>query len=245
MTRHTMRDLRERDTPYLLITIDTEGDSIWSAPKALKTENARFLPRFQAVCERFGFRPTWLTNYEMATDSAFVEFARDLVRAGSAEVGAHPHAWNSPPIVPLGDGTGGPLPYLTEYPESVILAKMVFLTELLENTFGVKMRSHRGGRWAFNEYCARVLIKLGYDIDCTVTPGHSWANVLGGYVTGSDYSRSVGAWPYFIDPDDIRRPGASLLLEAPMTILPPRYDFLRRAVPHSGVGSRIQRKLFP
>ena len=42
--------------PYFLITIDTEGDGT-------NPENARFLPRFQKLCEQFLFKPTYLTNF--------------------------------------------------------------------------------------------------------------------------------------------------------------------------------------
>ena len=52
--------------PAFIITIDTEGDNLWQNHRVIKTENARYLARFQALCERFGFKPVWLTNYEMA-----------------------------------------------------------------------------------------------------------------------------------------------------------------------------------
>ena len=53
------------DRPAFLITIDTEGDNLWANPREITTQNARFLPRFQALCERFLLKPTWLTNWEM------------------------------------------------------------------------------------------------------------------------------------------------------------------------------------
>jgi len=43
--------------------------------------NAEHLPRFQSLCERFGFKPVYLTNYEIAMSDVFVEFARDVLRA--------------------------------------------------------------------------------------------------------------------------------------------------------------------
>src|SRR5262252_5784664 len=88
------------ETPFI-ITIDTEGDDIWSKPREITTRNAGYLPRFQALCERFGFKPVYLTNYEMAMSDAFVEFGRDALARGVGEIGMHLHAWNSPPIVPL------------------------------------------------------------------------------------------------------------------------------------------------
>ncbi len=63
----------------LLITIDTEGDDVWSRPREPGVENARYLPRFQRLCESHGFKPTYLTNWEMAGNGTFVEFAADAL----------------------------------------------------------------------------------------------------------------------------------------------------------------------
>ena len=62
-----------------LITIDTEGDDIWSRRSSIETRNASFLPRFQSLCENYGLKPTYLVNFEMANDRGFVEFGRDLI----------------------------------------------------------------------------------------------------------------------------------------------------------------------
>ena len=81
------------------------------------------------------------------------------------------------------------------------------------------MTSHRGGRWAFDERYARLLLKHGYTVDCSVTPGISWSSNAGapGGKGGPDYT-DFPAHAYFIDLDDISRPGSSALLEIPMTI---------------------------
>jgi hypothetical protein len=68
--------------PAFIITIDTEGDNLWQNHRVIKTENARYLARFQTLCERFGFKPVWLTNYEMAIEPVFIEFARDVIARG-------------------------------------------------------------------------------------------------------------------------------------------------------------------
>src|SRR6266487_4602168 len=73
-------------TPFI-ITIDTEGDDLWARPREITTRNAEYLPRFQSLCERFGFKPVYLTNYEMAMSDVFVEFARDVLARGAGEVG--------------------------------------------------------------------------------------------------------------------------------------------------------------
>lgn len=205
--------------PAFLITIDTEGDNAWSRPDRVDTQNARYLPRFQSLCERHGFKPTYLTNYEMAMDPFFVEFGRDVIERGAGEIGMHLHAWHSPPEYSLTANDTDHHPYLIEYPDSVMEAKIAFMTDLLEKQFGVKMTSHRAGRWAFDERYARLLLKYGYTVDCSVTPGISWRNNSGapGGKGGTDYTHFPDH-AYFLDPDDISHPGHSGLLELPMTI---------------------------
>lgn len=215
--------------PVFLITIDTEGDNLWAGPREITTRNASYLPRFQDLCERHGFKPTYLTNYEMAMEPFFVEFGRDVVRRGAGEIGMHLHAWNSPPLVPLTADDMAYHPYLIEYPDSVMEEKVAFMTELLEGRFGVKMLSHRAGRWAFDERYARLLVKHGYTVDCSVTPGVSWRTHKGAPSGdgGTDYRRFPSG-AYFVDLENISRPGNSPLLELPMTIDRSR---LRRVAP--------------
>jgi len=206
--------------PAFLITIDTEGDNLWSKPTEITTRNSVFLPRFQTLCERYGFKPTWLTNYEMAMCPDFRAFAQDVLKRGTGEIGMHLHAWNSPPITPLTSNDHFHQPYLIEYPGEMIREKVAYLTGLLEETFAVKMTSHRAGRWSFNETYAQVLSENGYRVDCSVTPLCSWQSYLGdpNGRGGTDYSEFPDQ-PYFLDLENIARRGDSPLLEVPMTIL--------------------------
>lgn len=228
------------ERPSFLITIDTEGDNLWASPREITTRNARHLPRFQSLCERYGFKPTYLTNYEMALDGFFVDFAKDAIKRGVAEIGMHLHAWNSPPIVPLTTDDLRYRPYLIEYPALIMGEKIAFITDLLEDTFGVKMVSHRAGRWAFNARYAGLLVEYGYRVDCSVTPGVSWRNHPGAPsgAGGTDY-RTFRRSHYFVDLHDISRAGSSSLLEVPMTIIS---SPLRRYFP-ALEGSAIVRKV--
>lgn len=217
------------ETPFL-ITIDTEGDDLWARPREITTRNAGYLPRFQALCERFGFKPVYLTNYEMAMSDAFVEFGRDVLDRSAGEIGMHLHAWNSPPLHPLTDDDFHHQPYLIEYPEPVMREKIATLTRLLEDRFGRKMISHRAGRWAFDGRYAALLIEQGYRVDCSVTPGTNWRAIAGDPAGdgGSDYT-GFPDQPYLIDPADISLPASSgTLLEVPMTV---RASRLYRSAP--------------
>jgi hypothetical protein len=241
---------RALQRPAFLITIDTEGDNEWARPNDITTRNSRFLPRFQALCERYGLRPTYLTNYEMARCPDFQGFGRDVVGKGTAEIGLHVHAWSSPPLVPLTADDLKHHPYLIEYPDAVMREKVDRLTDLLEDAFAVKMTSHRAGRWAFDERYARILAARGYLVDCSVTPYLSWRLYKGAPDGrgGTDYSRFPDE-AYFLDLDDIARPGDSALLEVPMSTVPARRPLAKAGRRALGNGSRLVRalgnRLFP
>jgi hypothetical protein len=209
------------DRPCFLITIDTEGDDAWGRPRVATTKNAHYLERFQDLCEANGLKPTYLTNYEMVRCPVFRGFGGWVLARGVGEIGMHLHAWNTPPLVTLTPDDHRHLPYLIEYPDSVMREKIRTMTGALEDSFGVKMVSHRAGRWSFDERYARMLIEEGYRVDCSVTPLVSWARTKGDpqQEGGTNYE----AFPhdaYWIDPENISLPGTSSLLEVPMTILP-------------------------
>lgn len=213
-----------------LITIDTEGDDVWSRRSSVETRNAAFLPRFQSLCETFGLRPTYLVNYEMASDRGFVEFGRDLVARGAGEIGMHLHAWNSPPIHPLTSNDTLYQPFLIEHPEDEIRKKIEFHTHFLEDVFSVKMLSHRSGRWALNAFYADVLREFGFRVDCSVTPHVDWRSTKGDPVGagGTDY-RGFPEQHYWMNERNIALPGTSSLLEVPMTIINRSPALLTRA----------------
>ncbi len=240
------------EQPTFLITIDTEGDNLWQRPREIKTENARFLPRFQSLCERYGLKPTYLTNWEMANCKVFQEFGCDALQRGAAEIGMHLHAWNSPPTVPLTDDDYQHQPYLIEYPTDVMRDKIHALTDRLEETFDCNITSHRAGRWAINDIYARLLMERGYCVDCSVTPRVNWSWMKGkpDGTGGCDYMTFPDE-PYFINLDRIREPGASTLLEVPMTIVPASVanlgNAMRRFTPnnHRSALRRLVNALMP
>jgi hypothetical protein len=218
-----------------LITIDTEGDDLWSKPREIGTRNAEALPRFQELCEKYQLRPTYLVNWEMATCPSFIELGRSMVQRSMGEIGMHLHAWNSPPLDALTADDFTHQPYLYDYPEKLMRAKVQHMTETLEDTFGLRMVSHRAGRWGLDATYTKVLVEAGYRVDCSVTPHVDFRAQMGdpGGRGGPDY-RSYPDAAYFLDAADPSRPGASPLLEVPMTILSPhasrRTESLRSAL---------------
>ena len=192
-----------------IITVDTEGDNLWHWKKGtpIPTENAKYIPRFQQLCEKFGFKPVYLTNYEMAQDDAWVHYIKIKAQQGLCEIGMHIHAWNSPPEYQLIDSFGGN-PYITEYPSEVVAEKIKYLTYFLESRFETKIVSARSGRWATNDAYFDALKRSGYIADCSLTPGIDWSTSPGATVrNGNDY-RNIKR-NAFIHPSGI--------MEVPMT----------------------------
>lgn len=172
-----------------IITVDTEGDNLWNYVRGdnVKTENALFVPRFQELCNSFALKPVWLTDYEMARDDRFVDYIGPKMENGLCEIGIHVHAWNNPPEYSL-DGIYGGNPFLVEYPDDVMRQKFGCLYEMLKEKFGRSPVSHRAGRWVMDDRYFRLLEEFDIKVDCSYTPGVSWAQICGETVAnGPDY----------------------------------------------------------
>ncbi len=196
-----------------IITIDTEGDNLWQwkTGDKITTENTLYLQRFQNLCDKYGFKPTWLSNYEMIEDPRYVEFISKVEEMKTGELGMHLHAWNNPPTYDLPVEQNG-APYLIEYPEDIMEEKIAVLTDLICKRTGVKPVSHRAGRWAMNDIYFKLLDKYGYRADCSVTPHMNWSSSPGQSkdAFGSDYS-DANERPYTVKNTNI--------IEVPLTTI--------------------------
>ena len=197
-----------------IITIDTEGDNLWEWKQGDKitTENVKFLPRFQALCNDFGFKPVWLTNYEVMRDSRYLEFIAKVEQEKIGELGMHLHAWSTPPDYDL-DMVQNGAPYLIEYPDDVMEEKIAVMTNLIKSNAGVNPISHRAGRWAMDERYFKLLIKYGYKVDCSITPHVDWSSSVGASKDskGSNYKKHPEN-PYWVKNNDGK------ILEVPVSI---------------------------
>lgn len=191
-----------------IITVDTEGDNLWKYQNGddIGVKNSEFIPRFQKLCMKYGFKPVYLTNYEMAKCKHFVENAKKWAKEGCCEIGVHLHAWNNPPIVHL-DGAYNGNPYLIEYSDDVMKQKFEEVYNLIVNNFDVKPVSHRAGRWIMDDRYFKILQNFDIKIDCSYTPGIDWTSTKGKTRGGCDYSNKPHT-AHFIDE----------VLEVPATI---------------------------
>lgn len=99
-------------------------------------------------------------------------------------------------------------------------------TRLIEEASGVKMTTFRAPNFSFNEDTLRCLEKAGYLIDSSVLPERRERKGIRGYAY--DF-RGATRVPYHPSNDDVRKPGASPVLEIPSTENP-----LVREIPIGG-----------
>lgn len=196
----------------LYVTVDTEGDNLWNRPDVITTENAKGISRFQNLCERYGIKPIYLVNYEMACNDVLLKSLKGKNEKNLCEVGIHMHAWNSPPIHALTDNDTKYLPYVTEYPQELYEEKVYILKQVLQDRFETEIVSHRSGRWAVNEQYLACLARSGIGVDCSYTPLIDWRCSMGlsNGSGGPDY-RTVNPHIHQIGE------GSSTIIEIPMT----------------------------
>ena len=154
----------------LIVSVDTEEDNWEPRRDGVTIENIRELPRLDALCRRLGVRATYFAAYQVAIREWAAAILREL-RAGGAEIGAHLHPWNTPPLEePL-------LPrnsMLKNLPPALQLAKLERLTATLQEAIGARPLAFRAGRYGLGPDTITALIRCGYRIDSSVTPFVSW-----------------------------------------------------------------------
>ncbi|MFO0608725.1 MAG: hypothetical protein U0324_36500 [Polyangiales bacterium] len=222
--------------PIFLFVVDTEGDSEWTHHRRVPpVRNLLALPRFQALCDRYGVAPTYVVTWSVAADGDAMGALREWQSRGRAEVGTHLHPWTTPPFGPHDDDNAFP----SELPADVLRDKLAALTEEVATRAGRAPTAYRAGRFGVDGRTLRELARLGYVVDSSVTPLTSWRAYPGlrGGPGGPDF-RAAPLAPYFPSEDDPTRPGASPVLEVPLTIverarfpLSPRGDGPRWSVP--------------
>ena len=154
---------------------------------------------------------------------------RDLHDSGEAEIGAHLHPWNTPPLrEPL-------TPHNTMTSNLVAdlqSEKLQVLTDQLRTVLDTAPTVFRAGRFGFGPSLVPALVDLGYEADSSVTPFVDWT----AYDDGPNY---IGAplHRYRIAADREPRKAA---LHGPLVELPVTSGFTRRPF---GFWSRVHCRL--
>jgi peptidoglycan/xylan/chitin deacetylase (PgdA/CDA1 family) len=203
-------DGASRGRPALLVGIDTEGDNQWDldARRNQTFRNVHALDRLHEFFERFAVRPTYLVTYPVVRDLRSAEVLTRLVQAGGCEIGAHHHAWETPPC-DAGDVERHP--YALSLPLARVEAQLESLTAAITAAVGVRPVSYRSGRFGFAAAHVSALERQGYLVDSSVVP-----LLYEAHKAGPDFV-SAPLTPYFLSYDDATAPGSSGLLELPVS----------------------------
>ena len=154
----------------VIVSIDTEEDNWQPCRDGVTVENIRELPRLEALFQGLGVRATYFTTYQVAIRDWAAAILRELRGAG-AELGAHLHPWNTPP---LEESFAARNTMLKNLPAALQLAKLERLTVILREAFGERPVAFRAGRYGLGPDTVTALIRCGYRVDSSVTPFVSW-----------------------------------------------------------------------
>ncbi len=196
--------------PALLVAIDTEGDNQWSAEarRHQTFRNTHELDRLHDFFARHGVRPTYVVTWPVARDPESAGTLRRLLDRGDCEIGAHHHAWETPPFSAEDVDRH---PYALSLPDAQFDAQLASLTTAITDAVGVRPVSYRSGRFGFSARHVSSLEQQGYLVDSSVTPLFYEA-----HKGGPDFV-DAPLTPYYLAYDSATRPGTSAVLELPVS----------------------------
>ena len=158
-----------------IVSIDTEEDMpAWRPESKSQVQNLTRLPDLQQQLVEAGAVPTYLVDFPVLQDEVAVNFLRDCSSRGQAEIGLHLHPWNSPPLVEAEQN--GQATVLNELSAEIQKAKLNNLHQTFFNTLGFFPSSFRAGRYGLSRESLQELIQLGYLVDSSVVPDHSFSH---------------------------------------------------------------------
>jgi len=196
----------------LAVSIDTEEDDWTPRPGPVTLRNIRELPRLHQFLTWLNLRPTYFVNYQVFADLEAAAVIQEIAGSGNAEIGAHLHPWNTPPV----NGALGPgETMLLNLAEEVQEAKIRAVTDKAGEVLGVAPTAFRAGRFGFGAGTARALRRTGYSVDSSVTPFFNW----GRYDNGPSFvGAPLSVYRLGAGQEDVRRPAAGGdLIEVPIS----------------------------
>jgi peptidoglycan/xylan/chitin deacetylase (PgdA/CDA1 family) len=200
-----------KDRVAVLVTVDTEEDNWFPARDGIRTTNIAGLTRLQEVLDRYGLRATLLTTWQVAGSPSAMDTLLMLRDRHRAEIGAHLHPWNTPPITEdFGPGAFG----WKHLPPDLQARKLETLTDTLTAATGSRPTSFRAGRWSLGPVGAAALLRSGYRTDSSVLPYLYWFDVP----DSPNYYRAPPT-PWWVDgTGSVEAPALEGLVEIPPTV---------------------------
>jgi len=182
--------LQSAPQPVLIAVIDTESEFLWSAGVGAdegSVHSIEQLKRAQDIFERYGLKPCYVVDFPVVSNEESAATIRNFVQRG-AEVGVHLQPWTTPPLVEPKEGWHA---FPGNLSANLERQKLAHLLGAVRQTFGVKPRTYKAGRYGISRASLRTIEELGFDVDLSVAPTFDY-----GGEGGPDFSL-FGAAPYW------------------------------------------------
>ncbi|OHD70714.1 MAG: hypothetical protein A2W19_12090 [Spirochaetes bacterium RBG_16_49_21] len=186
----------------LIVTIDTEPDcdTSWRRSSPLSfTSVLQGIPHIlRPIWDRYDIKPIYFVSPEVVRDNECCRILKAETNKG-AIIGAHLHSEYIEPHAAIYDPAGT---VSAEFPcyahdADVEFAKIKNLTALIEDRLDYHPVWYRAARYGADLDTIRILAKIGYLYDSSVTPGIDWSGI-----GGPDHRRAP-VQPYWISKEDI------------------------------------------
>lgn len=161
---------------YLAITIDVEEDNWSNYDSDPVMSNIGKLTELQKLFDEYHVKPTYLITYPVATDMKSVSLLREIMEDGRCEIGTHVHPWNTPPFE---EEKSVENTMLFNLNRELQYNKIESLHEIIRRNFEIEPVTFRAGRWGFDQTVAENMFKIGYKVDCSVSPYLNWQSYHG------------------------------------------------------------------
>ncbi len=195
----------------LVVTIDVEEEGLFSGSYSrsnIPISNVTSLNILDPLFREWDIRPTLLLTYHVAKHKRYHDLFSKLAANWNAEIGAHLHHWNTPPLKQFNYREPVPSEMI---PRDILAAKLNHLIDSI-NGAGFSARSFRMGRFNMGPTMFSLLRDFGIKVDSSICPMHKSYG-------GPDHI-SAPTDPYFPDCCNILSAGDSDVLEVPVTVVP-------------------------
>jgi hypothetical protein len=165
--------------PKLFIVVDTEEEFDWGAPFARENVSVTAIQeagRLQRVVAPYRLKPTYVTDYPVASTPTSAATLAEFASQGSCRIGAHLHPWVTPPfdepLVPE-------MSFGCNLGLEIERSKITHLKDAIVRYMGVEPRVFKAGRYGFGETTADILEALHFTVDASVVPHMDFTNEAG------------------------------------------------------------------
>jgi hypothetical protein len=150
------------------IFADAEEEFDWNGPfrrEAVETSAMAALPEANARLVAAGCVPTHMVDWPIVHGSTTAAIMRAMVDDDQCDIGTQLHPWVNPPF---DETVCDHNSYLGNLPVSLQRAKLIALTDRIEQVLGRRPTVYRAGRYGIGAHTANLLTEAGYRLDVSV-----------------------------------------------------------------------------